>query len=208
MIKEIKEIIKRASRILPDEIYIKLMFFYRGGGVVNLRKPRGINEKIQWLKLNDHRKKYVEFSDKYLAKKKVADIIGEKHVIPLIAVWNDPDEIILDDLPDRFVIKCTHNSGEALFICTNKESLDEKRIKKSLKKALKKNYYYESREWAYKYIKPRVICEELVIDDCKNNNTLSLVNYNFYCFDGEPKFLYIRVDDVASGEKGLFFVNL
>ena len=74
-----------------------------------------------------------------------------------------------------------------------------------------KNYFYCDREWSYKNIRPRIICEELVTDDCANNKTLSLVNYNFYCFNGEPRFLYIRVDDVSTGKKGeamLTFLDL
>ncbi len=206
-----KDFLKKILKIFPDKLYIRLMFFYRGGGIVNLKNPKGFNEKLQWLKLYDKRSVYVEFTDKYLVKEKVSKIIGKEHVVPLIAVWDEPDEIDFDSLPSKFVIKCNHNSGEGLFVCADKSKVDEIEIRESLRKALKKNYFYDAREWSYKLIKPRIICEELVLDDCKNNNTTSLVNYNFYCFNAEPKFLYIRVDDVSSGKKGeslLSFLDL
>ena len=196
---------------LSDSAFLKLKWFVQCGKILNLNSPQGFNEKLQWLKLNDKREEYTIFADKYLAKEAVAKIIGEEHVIPLIGVWDKPEDIVFEDLPKSFVIKCSHNSGEGLFVCKDKDSLNIEEVKQALNKALKKNYFCDSREWSYKMIKPRIICEKLVKDDCSNNSTLSLVNYNFYCFNGEPKFLYIRVDDVSSGKKGepmLTFLDL
>lgn len=177
---------KNLLKLIPDKTYLKLKYRKKMGKKLNLENPQTFNEKMQWLKLNDRKEIYTKMVDKYEAKKYVADIIGEEYVIPTLGVYNAFDEIDFDKLPDQFVLKCTHDSG-GLAICRNKEKFNIEEAKKKISKSLKKNYYYGGREWPYKNVKPRIIAEKYM----KDSNTEQLVDYKFFCFNGEPKFIYI-----------------
>lgn len=171
---------------MPDEMYLKLIFKAKMGYKLNLKNPQTFNEKIQWLKLNDRKTEYTRMVDKYEAKKLVGNKIGNEYIIKNIGIWNSFDEIDFSKLPDKFVLKCTHDSG-GLVICRNKELLDKEKVKNKLEKSLMKNYYKMGREWPYKNVKPRIIAEEYMED--KKQKTLR--DYKFYCFSGCPKYLYI-----------------
>lgn len=179
-----KKIIK-----LKDELYIKLCYRARIGKELNLNNPQTFNEKLQWLKLYDRNPEYTEMVDKYEAKKYVADIIGDKYIIPTLGLWNKFEDINFEKLPNQFVLKCTHDSG-GLVICKDKSKLNLKEAKRKISKSLKTNYYYHSREWPYKNVKPRIIAEQYMVDE----SGTELKDYKFFCFNGEPKLLYIAKD--------------
>ena len=187
---------------LSDESVIKLLWWAKTGKSLDLSHPKGFNEKMQWLKLYDRRPEYTTMVDKYLVKSYVANIIGSKYVIPTIGAWDNPEDIDFDNLPNQFVLKCNHNSGGGMCICTDKTRLDIAAVKKGLRKALSQNYYYAGREWPYKNVKPKIIAEAFIVDNDKSNTTGTLVDYKFHCFNGEPKFLYVGTDDISSGTKG------
>lgn len=171
---------------MQDEAYLKLVYRQRMGRKLDLDHPNTFNEKLQWLKLYDRKPEYTAMVDKYEAKKYVAGIIGVEHIIPTFGVWDDFDSIDFDSLPNQFVLKCTHDSG-GLSICRDKKNFDKEKAREKIKKSLNTNYYLCGREWPYKDVKRRVIAEAYV-EDGKNT---SMTDYKFYCFHGEPKFLYI-----------------
>jgi len=175
---------------LPDNPYLKLLFRAKTGYTLNIKKPKSYNEKLQWLKLYDRNPKYTMMVDKYEVKKYIAEIIGEEYLIPTLKVYDHYSDINFEELPDQFVLKCTHDSG-GLVICTNKGVLDYQRALKKIKASYKSNYYYELREWVYKDIKPRIICEEFMDDEEQNNG---LTDYKFYCFHGTPIYCQVIKD--------------
>jgi len=120
-----KSILKKAARILPDKVYISLLYRMRLGKWPNLKNPKSYNEKLQWIKLHDRRPEYSIMVDKYEVKKYIAERIGEEYVIPTFGIWNSFDEIDFNKLPNQFVLKCTHDSG-GLVICQDKSKLDLK----------------------------------------------------------------------------------
>lgn len=156
---------------------------------LNLQNPQTFNEKLQWLKLNDRKDIYTKMVDKYEAKSYVSKIIGNKYIIPTLGIYNNFDEIDFNKLPNQFVIKCTHDSG-GLVIVTDKSKLDIKKAKKKITKSLKRNYYYQGREWPYKNVKPRIIIEKYMKDN-KNN---SMRDYKFFCFNGNPYCILVCSD--------------
>lgn len=181
--------------ILSDEVYLKILYWSLCGKKLDLKNPRHINEKLQWLKLNDHNMIYSMFTDKYEVKKYIADTIGEQYVIPLLGVWDRFEDIDFDELPQKFILKCTHDSGGNV-VCTNKDAFDIKAAKSKFDKWLSVNPYYIVREWQTKNIKPRIIAEEYMEDEI----TGQLPDYKVFNFWGEPK--YIQVDyDRTSGHK-------
>ena len=167
---------------INDEEYLKRMFKCSMKKELNLDNPQTFNEKLQWLKLYDRKPEYTTMVDKYAVKKYVADIIGEEYIIPTLGVWNHFDEIDFDKLPNQFVLKCTHDSG-GIVICKDKNKLDLKSAKKKIEKCLKRNYYWSSREWPYKDVKPRIIAEPYMED----SKAYELIDYKFMCFNGEVK---------------------
>ena len=144
---------------LPDKKAIKVRYYLNFGEKLNLRHPETFNQKLQWLKLYDRNPKYTNLVDKYEVKKIVADIIGEEYIIPTLGVWDSAEEIDFDALPDRFVLKCTHDSASVI-ICKDKSKFDIADAKKSLDACLKKNHFIFGREWPYKNVKPRIIIEK------------------------------------------------
>ena len=112
------------SRVQSDKFYLKLQYRLIFNRKLDLKNPQTYNEKLQWLKLYDRRPEYSMLVDKYRVKKYVAERIGSEYVIPTLGVWDGFDEIDFSSLPDRFVLKCTHDSG-GLIICRNAASLDK-----------------------------------------------------------------------------------
>lgn len=177
--------LKRIIR-LSDKTFLKLKYKSKFEKKLNLENPQTFNEKLQWLKLYDRKDIYTTMVDKYEAKKYVASIIGEEYIIPTLGIYDTFNEIDFNELPNQFVIKCTHDSG-GLVICKNKEELDIKKAKNKIEQSLKRNYYYCGREWPYKNVKPRIIIEKYMASEEQKE----LIDYKFFCFNGIPKFLYV-----------------
>ena len=179
---------------LSDEEYLKLLFAAHMDYPLNLETPQTFNEKLQWLKIHDRNPEYTKMVDKYEVKKYVADIIGEEYIIPTLGVWDRFEDIDFSQLPDQFVLKCTHDSG-GIVICKDKSKLDIKAAKNKINKSLKSNYYYVGREWPYKNVKPRIIAEEYRED----SETLDLRDYKFFVFNGVSKAMFIATDRQTAG---------
>lgn len=185
----------RAS--LSDKYAIELQWNSRMPYPLNLRSPKGFMEKLNWLKLYDHNPQYTMMADKVLVKGWVANKIGEKYIIPTIAVYNTVDDINANELPSKFVLKCNHDSGSTI-VCADKTQFDIEDAKQRLSRNLSRNYYYDEYEWVYKHIQPKIIVEEYVDNTEDTFAEDSLVAYKFMCFNGEPKIMYVTVknDDI------------
>lgn len=197
-----KKICNKILRILPDQWFIQLKYFYHFHRFANLKNPKTFNEKLQWLKLHDRNPLYTTLVDKYAVKKWVADRIGEQYIIPTLGVWDKAEDIDFDKLPNQFVLKCTHDSG-SIIICRDKSKLDKNDIIVKLSLSLKNNGYWYGREWPYKNVKPRIIAEKYMEDAI----THELRDYKFFCFNGMPKFMYISNDRGMMPHTDFFDMN-
>lgn len=186
----------------PGSVYIKLQYLIMMGEKLNLKNPKTFNEKIQWLKLHDRNPLYTELADKYAVRGYVSRVIGEEYLIPLIAVYNSVDEIRWDELPNQFVLKCTHSCGKNI-ICENKEKLDIRDAKKKLRKWMKKNFFWHGREWAYKNIRPRIICEQYMVDE----SGTELKDYKIFCFNGKPRFIQVDFNRFRGHKRNVYTVD-
>lgn len=171
-------------RVIPSAPYLKLLYRVRTGKKLDLKHPKTFNEKLQWLKLYDHRPEYPALVDKARVKDIIAKRIGEQYIIPTLGIWDRAEEIDFDSLPDRFVLKCTHDSGSIL-VCRDKASFDREKAKASLRKSLKTDWYWPGREWAYKSVKPRILAEAYLEPE---DLTEGLRDFKFMCFDGRVAF--------------------
>lgn len=189
---------------LPDALYLRLMYFFQTGKRLHLRHPKTFNEKLQWLKLHDRKPEYTKMVDKYAVKPYVANIIGEEYIVPTLGVWDMPEEIAWDELPNQFVLKTTHGGGsKGVVICRDKETLDKAEAVKRLRSVMKRDLYKNYREWPYKNVKPRVIAEEYLSN---NDGQEGLKDYKFFCFDGKP--LYCGVFSGRWSKMGADYFNM
>lgn len=173
--------------VAPTKFYLAIKYRVIFGRWIDWKAPKTFTEKLQWLKVYGFRKEYVTMVDKVLAKKYVAEKIGKKYIIPTLAVADCAEELDGRALPSKFVLKTNHDSGTAL-LCKNKDSFDFDKAKHVLNKALKSNYYLMGREMPYKYVKRKVFAEAFL------EHEDDLVDYKFFCFNGEPKVLKIDYD--------------
>lgn len=185
---------------LSNRAYLSLKYRLIFKKKLNWNTPTTYSEKIQWLKLYGRTSINNIMADKYLVKDYVARSIGERYVIPLLGVWDNVDDIDFASLPDKFVLKCNHNSGTGMVICHDKSMLDIGQVKRGLQKGLKENYFPISKEFAYKDIPRKIIAEPYMED----SETKELRDYKFFCFDGEPKALFIASGRLK-GEESVTF---
>lgn len=210
--KKIIEYVKHPSYILlgldrmkliklDDVFYLKIIYYQTFNKKLDLKNPKTFNEKLQWLKLYNRNPEYTKMVDKYEVKKYVAEKIGEEYIIPSIGIYNSFDEINFNELPDQFVIKCTHDSG-GIVICKDKSNFSIEEARKKINKCMKNNYYRSWREWPYKNVKPRIIIESFM-DDGVNSQ---LVDYKLQCFWGKVDNILVCVDrDKETGVKYHYF---
>lgn len=176
-------------RILPDRLFLKIVYRLYVGEKLNLKDPRTFNEKLQWLKLNNRLPRYSEMVDKVSAKEYVSGIIGEKYIIPTLGIWDKFEDIDFDSLPKQFVLKCSHDSGSVV-ICKDKSTFDIMQAKERLNRGLKNDLFWFGREWPYKWLKRRILAEQYMGD----KKTGELRDYKFFCFNGKCKCFKIDFD--------------
>lgn len=167
---------------VPDRFAVAIKYRNHFLKKLDLKNPQTFNEKLQWLKLYDRRPEYTTMVDKYRAKDYVASVIGEQYIIPTLGVWKSFDEIDFGALPDQFVLKCNHGSGDVV-ICRDKASFDREAARRKLTRALEADYYLVSREWPYKNV-DRLILAEQYLEDAQTGDAR---DYKFFCFGGEVK---------------------
>lgn len=177
-------LLKHCGFLFPDDKYLKMLFRLYMGYNLNLDNPRTFQEKLQWLKLYNRRQEYVTMVDKYAAKEYVKGLLGEQYVVPTIAVWDRPEEIDWDKLPNQFVLKTTHGGGSiGVAICKDKASFDKDKAIKQLSTNLKFDIYDWFREWQYHHVPRRILAEQYLSDDSTSVKG-DLNDYKFYCFNG------------------------
>lgn len=174
---------------MSDEAYLKRMYKAAFGKELNLEHPVTFNEKLQWLKLYDRKPEYTIMVDKYRVRDYISKTIGEEYLIPLLGVWDTPEEIDFDTLPDQFVLKCNHNSGLGMCICKDKSKLDIEKVRRKLKKGLEDDFYHFTREWPYKDVPRKIICEKYMTD---TGDQLS--DYKVHNFNGVPRVILVCRD--------------
>jgi hypothetical protein len=185
-IKPIKFVVKKLLRLLSDILCVKLLYLKAYGHFPNLKNPKTFDEKIQWYKLYYRNSIISNLTDKYEVRKYIEHKGYSGILNHLYGLYNNTDEIDFSGLPQSFVLKATHGSGMNI-ICRDKKKLDWDKCRGLMRKWLKINYYNGSREWAYKNIKPRLICEKYLV----NEEFDELLDYKFYCYNGKPEVIFV-----------------
>ena len=190
------------SHPVPDKLYLQLQYKARMGKKLNLKNPQTMNEKLQWLKLHNRKPEYTTLVDKYRVRDYIAEKLGEEYLIPLLGAWDRVEVIDFDALPDQFVLKCNHDST-SVTICRDKAAFDVEAAKEKLNSCLKKNAFWPGREWPYKNVQKKIICEKFMTDSPDSDD---FTDYKFYCFNGRADCVVVSFDR-ASGDPKFYFFN-
>ena len=196
--------IKKQNRFMEkysDKEAIEEIYYRRFNRKLDLENPLRFTEKLQWLKLYFRNKEMSICADKYavrdyLIKKGYSDIINT-----LIDVWDDVDKINIEKLPEQFVLKAAHGSGMNLIV-KDKSKINWPLWKRIMRCWLKQNIYIDGREWPYKNIKPRIICEKYI-----ETNGQDLKDYKFFCFNGEPKFIQVDGERYSNHQRAYYDIE-
>ena len=198
-------VLHQLSPWINDELYLKMTYYCYFRKKLNLKNPQTFNEKLQWLKLHEKHEEFTDMSDKATAKYIAETYFGKSFIVPTYGVWEHFEDINFEELPNQFVLKCTHNSGGTV-ICRDKTSFDKEKAKRILNHCLSKNPYWGTREYPYKNIKPQIIAEEF-LDDGRTQKS-GLTDYKFFCFNGKVKFLYVSQGLEDHSTAGISFFDL
>ncbi|MBO7287718.1 MAG: hypothetical protein J6U85_05740 [Bacteroidales bacterium] len=188
----IASILMHLNFLFPDKLYLSLLFRFKMGYWIDWKNPKTFSEKLQWLKLYDRRSEYTTIVDKCAVKEYVAKLIGEEYIIPTLGVWDRPEDIDWDSLPQKFVLKTTHGGGgSGVLICKDKTTFDKNNAIAKLKKSLSKCIYKSLREWPYKNVDRKVIAEVYLDSTTQSSSDFDLKDYKFFCFNGQPEFCQV-----------------
>jgi hypothetical protein len=189
--------------LFDDKVFLKMAFFRFQGYKLNLDNPQNLNEKLQWLKLNDRRSLNTIFADKFLVRSYIAKHFGSEYLIPLLGTANNPRDLNMANLPSSpFIIKPNHSCGQYLIV-RDKEEIDWRKAKIDFKWWLSFNFYYVGREYQYKNIRPMLVIEKLLLTkDSKIPNDFKLT-----CLNGKVEFIYVSLDREGRDERLVFDRN-
>lgn len=169
---------------------------------LDLNNPKTLNEKLLWLKLNKYMKAplVIQCADKYAVRDYIKDCGCEEILNDLIAVYDSPEEIDWDALPEKFVLKWNFGAGMNI-ICDDKSKLDKEQTLKQLKKWGKCKFWLHNSEMQYKYAPKKIICEKY-LNDGKGKLPS---DYKVYCFNGDAKYVMLCVGREFGHPKFYFF---
>lgn len=176
---------------LNDDLYAKMKYKENTGKVLNLKEPRFFNEKLWWLKINYRVPLMTKCSDKFEVRNYLKEIGLEHLLIDIYGVYDDANDVPFNKLTGKYFIKCNHVSGINAFYDSENTNFDKKEFVKTFNSALNRNYYYQSREWNYKNIKPKILVETFL--ETKD----ALLDFRFFCFHGEVKMIFVDIDTAA-----------
>lgn len=194
----LKWVLRKGGSLIPDKFQVSSYYRLEMGKKLDLNNPQTMNEKLQWLKLYNRKAEYRDLVDKVKVKDFVASKIGDKYVVPLLGVWDSFDEIDFDKLPDQFVLKTNHSGGNTgVIIVPDKSKLNKADAKAKLERSLKSDIFKSYREWPYKGMDKKIFAEAYLGSD--------LVDYKFYCFDGDADCVLLCIDRQIGDAKFYFF---
>lgn len=200
--------ILRMLDFIPDKTMIKIQYFIKTGRRLNLKKPQRYTEKLQWYKLYYRDPLMQQCADKYdvreyVRSKGLGYILNECY-----GVYERVEDIDFDSLPEQFVLKDTlGGGGNSVIICRYKATFDFENAKKQMQEwlSIDSNKKHEGREWVYQGRKHRIIIEKYIES---NPSEGGLVDYKFFCFNGEPKYLYVIADRILGQIAGIGIFNV
>jgi hypothetical protein len=183
-----------------DEFYLEKTFYKAQGYKLNLKNPKTLNEKIQWLKLNDRRSINTQLADKFAVRDYIIEHFGEQYLIPLLYHTTDFNDLKPENLRETpFIIKSNHDSGNFVVV-RDRSQVNWEDVRFKFRWCMAFNYYYLQREWQYKNIVPRILVEKLLVQ--KNGRIPN--DYKLHCINGKVSFVYVSVDREGENKRNIY----
>jgi hypothetical protein len=159
------------------------------GRMPNVITPQTFQEWVQWRKLFDRRAEFAVFADKLAVRDYITARIGPQFLTQIYGVYTRPDDFVLAELPEQFVLKLTAGWRKNVFVRSHRQ-VEEAQLRRTIGQWLKFNYYDDSREAAYRNVKQRVFAEELMLAADGGYSW----DYKINCFAGEPVAVQVFSD--------------
>jgi len=187
------------SKFVSDKRYLTKRFVEKLGYTPNFDQPKSFNEKVTARMIFERNTLHTALADKLAVRELIVEKIGEMHLVQNIGVYNQFKEIDFNTLPNKFVLKCNHDSGSTI-ICRDKSTFDIKKAETKINNHLRENMYFKKREWHYKNIPPRILIEQYVELFFDHENQLTITTSRVHCFEGKPQFIEVDVQDSQGGD--------
>lgn len=199
--KKMRFKILSAMRFIPDKQMLELQYYIKHKRKLDLKHPQRYTEKLQWYKLYYRDAKMQQCADKYrvreyIESKGLGSILNE-----LYAVYETPDEITLENLPEKFVMKSNNGSGTNL-ICKDKFLYTDEQVREMFRGFFAQSSASAGREWVYGGIEPVIIAEKLLEDPTQADG--SICDYKFLCFNGSPQYVVYDVDRFTDHKRNIY----
>ena len=167
------------------------------------KNPRTLNEKLTWMEVYTDTSKWTEYTDKYEVRKHIEELGLKDILTDCYGVWDKADEIDFDKLPEKFVLKCTHDCGSTVIV-RDKSKMDKQSVVDFLNKHVAVRYGYDSCEPHYTAIKPRIMAESLIeMDNTETFSSETTVDHKIRCIDGKAQYDMVCYDrNLESGSGG------
>lgn len=191
--------IKMQIIYFSPKLGVYILHFIHYKKIPNLKKPRTVEEKIMWLKLNDYKNNELvkRCADKFAVREYVKECGLEKILVELIGVFNTVEEIPWNLLPKKFALKWNFGNSYNI-ICTDKEKLNIKEATSRLRKWSDIPAHLRTYEPQYEVEEKKIICERFINPSSGFNYPL---DYKIFCFNGKPVCLILYTDRVISDVK-------
>lgn len=199
--KKARFAILKALKFVPDKPMLEFQYWVKLKRKLNLQNPQRYTEKIQWYKLNYRNDLMPICVDKYRVREYLASKNLDSILVQLFAAYDSPDEIDFAILPDQFILKTTNGSGTNI-ICKDKSELDEASVKEKVAAFFKQSSSSAGREWAYSYVQPKIIVEQLLEDTASTDGSVN--DYKFLCFNGKPEYVVLDVDRFTDHKRNIY----
>ena len=155
-------------------------------------------EKLNYLLINESPEDKTSIVDKLLLRNYSQKMLGKNICTPILKIYDNVDEINLEELPDKFVLKCNHGCGMNIF-CEDKSNFDLPKAKLQLKNWMDINYGIVGFEYQYLNIKRKIIAEQFLEKE--------IINYKFSCFNGEPKLVRVKNKKNGTNIYNIYYTN-
>ena len=191
------------TKFVSDKNYLTKRFINKLGYIPNFDQPKSFNEKVTARMIFERNSLHTALADKLAVRELISEKIGHQHLVPNIGIYKKFNEINFNKLPEKFVLKCNHDSGSTM-ICKNKQLFDLKKAELKINSHLRENNYFKKREWHYKNISPLILVEQYVELFFDSTNNFTITTSRVHCFEGQPTYLEVDVQD----DKGIDYSNI
>lgn len=202
--KKLRFTLLRCLKFVPDEPMIKFQYWMKLHRLLNLKNPKRYSEKIQWYKLYYRNEKMPICVDKYRVREYVNSKGLSGILVSLYGVYDEAEDILIENLPKKFVLKTSNGSGTNI-LCRDKTKMSRNDVVEKVNSFLKQSSASAGREWAYAKGSPKIIIEELLEDSTSSDGSIS--DYKFLCFNGKPEYVVLDVDRFTKHKRNIYDIN-